>query len=75
MAAGVGVAVYLLYFLVAFPIISRPVGQHIEYLSPHFFAAEVMTLYLLATTVSPLVSAHRMVNKYFYFALIGVVPS
>ena len=69
--AGVGVAVYLLYFLVAFPIISRPVGQHIEYLSPHFFAAEVMTLYLLATTVSPLVSAHRIVKFFGALALLS----
>ncbi|HQS30362.1 DUF6629 family protein [Polaromonas sp.] len=69
-AAGVGVAFYLLYFLVAFPIVSRPVGQHIEYLSPHFFAAEVMTLYLLATTVSPLVSAHRMVK---FFGALGLL--
>lgn len=70
-AAGVGVALYLLYFLVAFPIVSRPVGQHIEYLSPHFFAAGVMTLYLLATTVSPLVSAHRMVTFFGALALLS----
>ena len=70
-AAGVGVAVYLLYFLVAFPIISRPVGQHIEYLSPHFFTAGVMTLYLLATTVSPLVSVHRMVKVFGALALLS----
>lgn len=70
-AAGVGVALYLLYFLVAFPIVSRPVGQHIEYLSPHFFAAGVMTLYLLATTVSPLVSAHRMVKFFGALALLS----
>ena len=70
-AAGVGVAVYLLYFLVAFPIVSRPVGQHIEYLSPHFFAAGVMTLYLLATTVSPLVSVHRMVKVFGALALLS----
>lgn len=70
-AAGVGVALYLLYFLVVFPIVSRPVGQHIEYLSPHFFAAEVMTLYLLATTVSPLASAHRMVKVFGALALLS----
>ena len=70
-AAGVGVAVYLLYFLVAFPIVSRPVGQHIEYLSPHFFAAGMMTLYLLATTVSPLVSVHRMVKVFGALALLS----
>jgi hypothetical protein len=33
-AAGVAVGAYLLYVLFAFPVVSRPVGQHIEYVSP-----------------------------------------
>ena len=70
-AAGIGVGVYLLYMLVAFPIVSRPIGQHIEYVSPHFFAAVVMTLYLLSTTVSPLLSAHRMVRVFGVLALLS----
>ena len=69
--AGVAVGAYLLYVLVAFPAVSRPTGQHIEYLSPHFFAATVMTLYLLATTVSPLVSTHRMVKVFGALALLS----
>jgi len=55
--AGVAVGSSLLYFLFAFPIASRPVGQHIEYVSPHFFIATTMTLYLMSTTVSPILSA------------------
>jgi hypothetical protein len=47
--AGAAVGGYLLYILVAFPVVSRPTGQHVEYDSPHFFAAAVMTLYLIAT--------------------------
>lgn len=58
-AAGAALGAYLLYVLVAFPIVSRPTGQHIEYVSPHFFAAVTMTLYLLSTAVSPLLSTHR----------------
>lgn len=69
--AGLAVGAYLLYFLVDFTIISRPIGQHIEYVSPHFFAAVVMTLYLLATTVSPLLSTHRMVRVFGVLALLS----
>ncbi|MBT9508647.1 DUF6629 family protein [Rhodoferax sp.] len=70
-AAGVAVGAYLLYFLVAFPVVSRPTGQHIEYVSPHFFAAVTMTLYLLSTTVSPLLSTHRMVKAFGVLALLS----
>ncbi len=70
-AAGLAVGAYLLYFLVIFPVISRPTGQHIEYVSPHFFAAMVMTLYLLATTVSPMFSTHKMVKVFGVLALLS----
>ena len=70
-AAGVAVGVYLLYVLVAFPVVSRPTGQHIEYDSPHFFAAVTMTLYLLSTAVSPLLSTHRMGVVFGALALLS----
>ncbi|WP_310475352.1 DUF6629 family protein, partial [Sandarakinorhabdus sp.] len=70
-AAGLAVASYLLYVLVAFPIISRPSGQHIEYLSPHFFAVVTMTLYLMSTAISPLLSSHRMVVVFGALALLS----
>ena len=70
-ATGLAVGVYLLYFLVAFPVVSRPTGQHIEYVSPHFFAATTMTLYLLSTTVSPILSTHRMVKVFGVLALLS----
>ncbi len=70
-AAGLAVGLYLLYFLVAYPVVSRPTGQHIEYVSPHFFAALAMTLYLSATTVSPMVSTHRMVKVFGVLALMS----
>ncbi len=70
-AAGVAVGAYLLYFLVAFPIVSRPVGQHIEYVSPHFFAVVAMTLYLMSTTLSPIMSTHRMVKIFGVLALLS----
>ena len=69
--AGVAVGAYLLYVLVAFPVVSRPTGQHVEYDSPHFFAVEVMTLYLVSTTVSPLLSTHRGVKAFGALALLS----
>ena len=70
-AAGLAVGVYLLYFLVAFPVVSRPTGQHIEYVSPHFFAAVAITLYLMSTTLSPMVSTHRTVKVFGVLALLS----
>ena len=70
-AAGLAVGLYLLYVLIAYPVVSRPTGQHIEYVSPHFFAAVAMTLYLLATAVSPMVSTHRMVKVFGVLALMS----
>jgi hypothetical protein len=69
-AAGVAVSAYLPYFLVAFPIVSRPVGQHIEYVSPHFFTAAAMTLYLMSTTLSQFLSTHRTVKVFGVLALL-----
>jgi len=57
--------------LPAFPVVSRPTGQHVEYESPHFLAAAVMTLYLVSTTVSPLLSTHRVVKVFGTFALLS----
>ena len=42
-----------------------------EYVSPHFFAATVMTLYLLATTVSAMFSYHRLVKVFGVLALMS----
>ena len=70
-AGGFAVATYLLYILMAFPVVSRPTGQHVEYLSPHFYAAVTMTLYLLSTTASPLLSTHRIVKAFGALALLA----
>ncbi len=69
--AGSAVGIYLLYVLVTFPVVSRPTGQHVEYDSPHFFAAAVMTLYLISTTVSPLLSTLRGVQVFGVLALLS----
>ena len=70
-AAGFLVGAYLLIMMFAFPIVSRPTGQHIEYVAPHFFAATVMTLYLLSTTVSPMFSTHRLLKLFGVLSLLS----
>ena len=72
---GAAVGLYLLYFLAVFPVVSQPTGQHIEYVSPHFFALEVMTFYLLSTTVSPMFSSHSMVKIFGILALLSFVAA
>ena len=66
---GAAVAVYFMYMLVAFPVVSRATGQHIEYISPHFFSIAVMSVYLLSTAISPMVSTHRWVKVFGVLAL------
>ena len=70
-AGGFSVGVYLMYALVTLPIFSRPTGQHIEYVAPHFFAATVMSLYLLSTTVSPISSSYRWVRVFGVVSLLA----
>lgn len=69
--AGLLVGSYLLYVLVMYPVVSRPTGQHVEYVSPHFFAAVAITLYLLSTSVSLVLSTHRVVKLFGALALLG----
>lgn len=68
-AAGAAAAGYLMYMLVAFPVVSRVTGQHIEYVSPRFFPGAVMSVYLLSTAISPTVSTHRWVKLFGWLAL------
>ncbi len=70
-ATGASVGAYLMVMLVAFPVVSQPVGQHIEYVSPHFFAALTMTLYLIATTAPLLLSAHVRVRVFGALSLLA----
>lgn len=62
--AGAGVGLYLSYFLVELPVEAVVIGQHIAYVSPHFYAAAAMGLYLVATCVSLLLSSHPMVRLF-----------
>ena len=70
-AAGLAVGAYLLYIIVAFPVIALPAGHHIEYVSPHFLNTFTMLLYLLAVTVTPMLSSHRMTKIFGALALLS----
>ncbi len=70
-AIGSGVALYLLIVIASYPIIAQPVGKHIEYISPHFLAPVTMAWYLVAVTISPMMSSHRPVVIFGVMALLS----
>lgn len=74
-AGGIAVGAYLLYNMFANPIVARPVGNHIDYDSPHFYVPVVITLYLTATTASMLLSSHRVMKLFGALALAGALAA
>ncbi|MHB8508341.1 MAG: DUF6629 family protein [Candidatus Dormibacteria bacterium] len=76
---GLGVGIFLLYFIVRFPVTARILGHSISYDSPHFFIIGVLVTYLLATCVSGLFSSHRCINTFgvlaFLLAVLAYVVS
>lgn len=67
--AGVAVGLYLLYFIIASPVVATVIGSHIVYLSPHFYVIPMMTLYLAATCFSCFFSSHGFVRLFGVLAL------
>ena len=78
-AAGLIVGGYLLYFLITSPVVAQIDGQHIVrhiiYVSPHFYLAPVMVLYLAATCVSCFVSSHPFVKLFGVLALLSFIAA
>lgn len=72
---GLGVGLYLLYFIVRNPVIARVEGRSIFYDSPHFFIGAVLVVYFLATCVSGLFSSHRCVNVFGVLAFVLAVAA
>jgi hypothetical protein len=72
---GTGVGLYLLYFLVRFPVTARIEGRSIFYDSPHFYLVAVLVIYLLATCVSGLFSSHRCINAFGVLAFMLAVAA
>jgi hypothetical protein len=75
LAAGLGAGGYLLYSMIASPIVAQPTGGHVEYLSPHFFALASISAYVAATTISPLASSHRTVKVFGMLAFASLVAA
>ena len=61
---GIAVGLYLLYFILKFPVTAKVVGKHIVYVSPHFYILVVMGFYLAATCASCLLSSHKLINLF-----------
>ena len=66
---GIAVGLYLLYLVVRFPVTSK-VEEHIVYVSPHFYKAPMMALYLAATCVGAFFSSHKLINLFGILALL-----
>lgn len=71
LAAGAVASAWLLFLIVRDGIVSRPSGQHIEYLLPHVFGVATVLVYLLATSASQLLSSHRTVRAFGLLALLS----
>ncbi len=69
------VGLYLFYFLLTEPIVSRVEGHHIAYISPHFYLIAVMILYVLGTCVSMMFSSHRRIRLFGVAALAAFVAA
>jgi hypothetical protein len=67
---GVSVGLYLLYFIIQFPVTSRVLGRHIVYESPHFHILVVIGFYLIATCVSSLLSSNKTIRLFGALSLI-----
>ena len=73
--AGIGVGLYLLYFIVTLPVVAEIVGSHIVYASPHFYLIPVMVFYLAATCVSCFFSSHGFVKLFGVLALLSFIAA
>ena len=66
---GGGVGLYLLYFIIRFPITSE-IKVNVLYVFPDFHKPLVLLLYVIATCVSGFFSSHRMINVFGVSALL-----
>lgn len=73
--AGILAGLYLLYFLVADPMVAEVIGKHIVYVSPHFYTVPVMILYLAATCVTCFFSSHPFVRLFGGLMLLSFIAA
>ncbi len=62
--ASLAVGLYLLYFIVQYPVTSRVLGKHIVYESPHFYIVGVIILYFISTCMSSLLSSNNTIRLF-----------
>lgn len=74
-AIGLAVGLYLLYFILQFPVTARVLESHIAYESPHFYAPPVMIMYLIATCVSSLFSSDRIIQVFGALSFVTFVAA
>lgn len=72
---GIAVGLYLLYFIVRYPVTARVIERHIVYLSPHFYIITVMALYFAATCFSFLCSSHALLRVFGIIAFLSAVAA
>jgi hypothetical protein len=72
---GLGVGLYLLYFIIRFPVAAHIHNRSISYDSPHLYLAAVLVIYLLATCVSALFSTHRCINVFGVLAFVLAIAA
>ena len=68
-ATGIAVGLYLLYFIVRFPLTSE-VHQHTVYVLPHVREPPVLEFYVAATCAAPFFSSHKVINIFGVLALL-----
>lgn len=66
---GFAVGLYLLYFIVRYPVTSV-VRQHMVYVLPYVNEQPVLEFYLAATCVAPFFSSHKVINIFGVLALL-----
>ena len=73
--AGILVGLFLLFFMVADPMVAEVIGHHIVYVSPHFYKVPVMALYLAATCGSCFFSSHFFVRLFGGMMLLAFIAA
>lgn len=72
---GTAVGIYLLYSLIARPIVAQVIERHIVYVSPHFYLGPVIVGYVAATCFSEWFSSHTFVRLFGVLALLSFVAT
>ncbi len=64
------VGLYLLYFIVQYPVVIRVLGKHSLYESPHFYIVAVITSYFTSTSISSLFSSNKAIRLFGALAVV-----